>query len=157
MNERVNGILYKIAEEIFEKLAFIFSFPEDDRGDIDPASAVTAGVAFTGPFSGRLVVVITRDILAELTGNMLGVDDADETAPEQQEDALKELVNVICGNLLPDIGGSETVFNVNPPEIIPQAEAITQAAEPAGLARLDLEEGKCDICLFVEGALPDDL
>jgi CheY-specific phosphatase CheX len=154
MTEKVKEILYGVAEDIFEKLAFIFSFREEERGDMDYADAMAAGVSFSGQFEGRLVMVVSTDMLPELAGNMLGLDDVEDTTPEQQQDALKELINVVCGNLLPEIAGKEIVFNVDAPRIIPDPSAVGRSATPVAVARLALEEGQCDILFFIDGEIP---
>ncbi len=154
MNEKLNDILSRVAVESLEKLAFIFSFPEEDNGDMDYDSAAAAGVSFTGPFSGSLIITISRQVLVELTSNMLGVNDGQETTPDQQEDALKETINIICGNLLPFIAGEQAVFNIDTPEIIAGADAIKNAVtdsdgrKPASSVKLDIDDEQCALFLF---------
>ncbi|QTA85261.1 Chemotaxis phosphatase CheX-like domain-containing protein [Desulfonema magnum] len=164
MKEQIKKTLYRVAEDVLEKLAFIFSFPEDERENIDYASAVTAKVSFTGPFTGTLVMAVSSRALPELAGNMLGLEDDEEPTLEQRYDAVKELINVICGNLLPAVAGKETLFNVDPPKIIKDLENDMKAfsseneegPNPLAAARLDIDEGQCDLLLFVEGDIPTD-
>lgn len=154
MNEAVQRALYRVTEEVLEQLAFIFSFPEEDRPPIRGPEAIGARVSFDGPFAGALHLRVSRDIGPELAGNMLGVE-AEETTPEQRTDAVKELINVICGNLLPAIAGKRAVFNVDPPALLPETE-IEAPVEPLAEARLSLEEGECDILLVIRGELPPE-
>jgi CheY-specific phosphatase CheX len=154
MNDAIQRTLYRVAESVLEQLAFIFSFPEEDRAPLDGPDALGARVAFAGPFSGSLHLRIGRDIGPELAGNMLGVD-AEETTPEQRDDAVRELINVVCGNLLPAIAGKRAVFNVEPPVILGPAESEPDDP-PLAEARLSLEEGECDIRLRVSGPLPPE-
>lgn len=157
MNEDMKETLYNVAEDVLEKLAFIFSFPEDERETIDYSSATGARVSFSGPFTGTLIMAVSGEALPELAGNMLGLDDEDETTPEQQQDALKELINVVCGNLLPAISGKQSVFNVNPPEIISQEDPVItdDGPQPTTIAKMDLDDGQCDLLLFVDEQPPD--
>ena len=161
MTESIESILYGVAEDVLEKLAFIFSFPEEERANMDYAAAVAASVSFSGPFEGTILMVISDETLPELAGNMLGIDE--DTAPEQQHDALKELINVVCGNLLPLISGKKSVFNVNAPEIVTDdlkafcenlATKYGKTLSSAAGAKLALDDGQCDILLFMEGELP---
>lgn len=151
--EQIKDTLYHVAEDVLEKLAFIFSFPEDERDQMDYATTVSARVSFAGPFTGTLIMAVAAEALPELAGNMLGLDDDEETTTEQQHDALKELINVVCGNLLPAISGKQSVFNVNTPEIVPSGEsAITDdSPQPVSVAKMDLDEGQCDLILFIDG------
>lgn len=155
MKKHISEALHKVAEDVLEKLAFIFSFPEEEREDPDPEGVVGVGVTFSGPFNGILFMRIAKDILPELAGNMLGIDE-DETTGELQHDALKELLNVVCGNLLPALAGKERIFNVGAP-VIHTDGGQGMKQEPVGVARLDLEDRICDLMLFVEGDLPSDL
>lgn len=155
MIEQLKEILSRVAGETLEKLAFMFSFPEDERGDMILDSAVATSISFAGPFSGRLVMTVSNQLLPELAGNMLGVDN-EETTLDQQHDAFKETINIICGNLLPAIAGKEVVFNIYAPAIITETEAIKKAIqdygnEPASIVKLNIEERECDLFLFVDG------
>ncbi|MDM8549640.1 chemotaxis protein CheX [Desulfobacterales bacterium HSG2] len=156
MNEEVKETLYNVAEDVLEKLAFIFSFPEDERENMDYSGAMGSRVSFAGPFTGALVMAVSVEALPELAGNMLGLEDEEETTLEQQQDALKELINVVCGNLLPAISGKKSVFNVNPPEIIPNDDPVitTDGPQPIAIAKMDIDDGQCDLLLFVDGELP---
>ncbi len=141
--------LYQVAEDIMEKLAFIFSFREEERGAMDDTDSIAALVSFSGKFDGKLIMVVSEEVLPELAGNMLGLDDPGETTEEQRHDALKELINVICGNLLPEIAGKEIVFNVAAPTIFTDAgDLVAGAGTPTASARLALEEGPCDILFY---------
>jgi CheY-specific phosphatase CheX len=152
MNDAIQRALYRVTESVLEQLAFIFSFPEEDRPPLEGPGIIGVRVAFAGPFSGALELRVSRDIGPELAGNMLGVE-AGETSPEQRDDAIKELINVICGNLLPAIAGKRAVFNVDPPVIVDAAEP-EPGDPPLAEARLSLEEGECDIRLRVAEPLP---
>lgn len=156
MKEQIKDILYRVAEDVLEKLAFIFSFPEDEREGIDYDTAVAVMVSFSGPFTGTLILALSPEVLPELTGNMLGLDDGDETTPAEQHDALKELINVICGNLLPAISDKQIVFNVDAPVIMDGNDPIADhgGQDPIAVAKLDLDGVQCDLLLFVDGDIP---
>lgn len=156
MMDPIRRVLYRVTEEVLEQLAFIFSFPEEDRPPMEGADLIAARVAFSGPFNGALHLRVSPAIGPELTGNMLGVEPED-TTPDQQQDAVRELVNVICGNLLPAIAGKRAVFNVDSPVLISESAASKEAGNIAAEARLSLEEGECDLRLLVDGELPPEV
>lgn len=155
MSEQLKEILSIVARDTLEKLSFMFSFPEDERCGMILDSVVAATILFSGPFSGTLVMTVSNQLLPELAANMLGVDD-EETTLDQQHDALKETINIICGNLLPAIAGKEVVFNIDAPVIISGVEAIKNAIEdhgnkPVSIVKLNIEESECDLFLFING------
>lgn len=141
--------LRKIVSDAMEKLAFMFFIPDMPREPIPFQNAVAAQVSFTGVFSGRLAMVITEPALTELAANMLGID-GDEVEQEHLNDALRESVNIICGNWLPVEGGDEAVFNIGPPKILDSSEAAAALTgqPPSVLEKMSVDEELCDIYFF---------
>jgi CheY-specific phosphatase CheX len=152
MHPEHSNVLMEVAGETLEQLAFIFSFPDDMDSDGIWAESVTGcHVTFNGQAEGGLLMLISSDALPELAANMLGLEE-DETPPlDQQHDAMREALNVICGNILPRIGGAEAVFDIQKPEIVEAeaAKAMMNAyqSDPQGYAsaRLSLDEGECQL------------
>jgi len=137
-------LLAKVAQETFETLAFMYSVHEQDS----PAGAtVTAEVSFRGPVHGRLILAVSDTMLSALGTNMLGFDDENLVDDAQQRDALKEVLNVICGNLLPMLYNQYDVFDVQAP-VIPAAPAPNTAAD--GQACLYLDGGQVHVALYIE-------
>jgi hypothetical protein len=95
-------------------------------------------------------------MLPELAANMLGMDMDEDVSIEEQQDALRELLNVICGNLLPQLGGTQEIFSIEVPEIIDK-EAIakfTEGRRLSGATKLELDEGYISLMLYCEGEVP---
>ncbi|QTA81680.1 Chemotaxis phosphatase CheX-like domain-containing protein [Desulfonema limicola] len=158
MKQVIKKILYQVTEDVLGKLAFMFTFPEDERELIENDSVLTASVSFEGMYKGALVMTISDHVLPELTGNMLGIEEDETSTSEQQHDALKELINVICGNLLPEIAGKEAIFKVGMPQIFfnQQAPSFSDLT-PVSSAKLAIEDGECDIHLYIQGELSPDI
>ncbi len=150
MDAHENNEFYDVVSGSLEKLAFLFSSPDPGRDLVLFEDAMTAEAFFEGAFSGRLAVVMTLPVLTELAANMLGID-IEEVGEEQCQDALKETVNIICGNWLPVKAGTEAVFNISAPVILsPQEAKATLIPDECDiLAKLDLEEEYCDIYFFM--------
>ena len=137
----------------FEELALLFPehepSPEQEEAPLD----VTVSVDFRGPFTGRLVLSASAVILPTITSNMLG--DAGSRQPPLQRDALGELANVICGNLLPAIAGAEAVFHLSAPRMHDVGESASREADsPSARAVFGVEEGRVSSTLYVFGAAP---
>lgn len=111
---RLEAQLREAACEVLEQMCFLVP---DALGpgpaDLDPRPSVW--LHFRGPFAGRLQLACDESLMAEIATNMLGLEDAPDSM--RQLDALRELANVICGNLLPRVGGTQAVFQVEPPRI----------------------------------------
>ncbi|MGD9332040.1 MAG: chemotaxis protein CheX [Desulfobacterales bacterium] len=152
-------LLMEVAGETLEQLAFIFSFPDDmDPEAIWEAETTGCHITFSGPNNGELLMVISSSAMPELAANMLGLDDDEPPLPDQQNDALKESLNVICGNLLPRIGGEEAVFDIQAPKIMNVDATRAMLGEfktdPDGFAsaQLSLDEGDCHLFMRMNNA-----
>ncbi len=142
-------VLYRVAEETLESLAFMFIESEEEKKGRESEAPTWVRICFSGPFSGSLMVGVGQPVLTELAENMLGTED--EVTVAEKEDALKELANVICGNLLPEIGGKEQIFRLEAPQIISGEEKESQLnrAEPQARIKLPLESGLAEVVLFI--------
>lgn len=156
MAQQLKNVITGVTNDTLERLAFLFAFPDDDRGQDGPEPAVTGRVEFSGFFCGSLVVRVSTCVIPELAANMLGLEDDAKISVEAQQDAFKELTNVICGNLLPAIAGDQVEFTIGAPEILSALDArnLLSRADPNCVVRMMLEEAYCDVYLFSEGELP---
>ncbi len=149
--------LQAVAEETAMSLAFLFTAMDEQDVATHEGPTILGHVEFEGPVRGALFLRAPTGMLPELAANMLGMDEDRQEVPtwDQQLDALRELINVICGNLLPQIAGTEAVVRVSPPELEDSAEIPqTFRNRPlAGSAKLMLEAGLCELGLFLEGKI----
>ena len=163
MSAKLEERMSQVAIDTLEKLAFMFAFSDEDGEGRSEGSMVTGSVAFTGPFSGTLVVTISIEVLRELAANMLGFDDEEETTEDHRSDAFKETMNIICGNLLPAIAGNDVIFDIGVPGVLPADREMKEGAgipgghEPSAKVNLDLDEGQCILFLFLDGEIPQDV
>ena len=154
MNDKVSKTMSRVAIETLEQLAYIFSSPSDEIDMLTP-NATVASVPFSGPFSGRLMMKIATLPVLELVANMLGIDE-NEIDSEQKFDAVKEILNILCGNLLPEIAGNQDIFNIKIPYIISKEELIESENEEVFAATtLSIDDEMCSIYLFVDSDIPE--
>jgi chemotaxis protein CheY-P-specific phosphatase CheC len=143
MNRPTSELITGVVVDTLEKLAFLFALPQEEKLLEEPAEPLeTVEVSFSGSCSGRMQFGLSASVMAELAGNMLGAVDGAALAIEEQRDALKELANVICGNLLPAIGGREAEFSIGTPRILGAALALP-LGPGAVESRLSVECGIC--------------
>jgi CheY-specific phosphatase CheX len=157
MSKQFDSALFHAARDTFENLAFMLSLEEGDSAMMLPPARRTVTVNFSGPYSGQLVVSLSPTLMPEIATSMLGLENA-EPSPTQQEDAFKELANVICGNLLPALAGTQVVFAVSAPILMAENETPAASARtPAAATHLTLENGVADLTLFVNHDSGNDL
>jgi CheY-specific phosphatase CheX len=139
--------LYRATALTFEELAYLLPTGELDEQPSFDGVKVAASVGFRGPFGGTLVVTVNQGLLPTLAANMLGEDDV--LSEQQHRDALGEIANVICGNVLPRIAGTREVFRIIAPR------STNPAVEPKGESqaarvRFGVDEGWVDVVFFVD-------
>jgi chemotaxis protein CheY-P-specific phosphatase CheC len=148
-------IFFEVVSEILEQFAFVFLeeeiFPLDSPEDERP---LRANISFSSPKrSGQLILAASRSFCSEVARNVLGVDEKGHLPHNAQQNALQEVSNIACGNLLGRLYGTEEMFELSVPECryISQEEwrdmahqegtiSLTAEEEPL-LARLEVEEG----------------
>jgi len=142
--------LASVAKEVLETMAFAFEMPGEESGDA--ADALQATVEFRGAVCGALSLILPRTMLPMLVVNMLGVGE-EEIPPEQdQRDAIGELANVICGNLVQLLAGPQPVFELAPPRVEPPSPTpdAEPPAEKVTSARIYLEDGWAEVTLVLK-------
>ncbi len=132
----------------FEELALLV--PEHELSFAQAAAPldVAVSVEFRGPLRGRLVLRASSTILPVSAANMLG-DDASRQR-NLQRDALGEIANVICGNVLPVIAGVEAVFHLSAPHVHAAIEEVARDVDvPAASIMFGVEDGRAEAVLYL--------
>src|SRR3954468_19062378 len=109
MTSTTRSPLLAAATSTFESLALLLPSADVTSAEAAAAPAYAVRVGFTGPLRGWLELRVTDDVARAFAENMLGVADADAALVR---DALGEVANVVCGNLLPGLAGRAAVFHL---------------------------------------------
>jgi len=148
MNDHLNDKLYNVTAMAFEEMAFVFQSPELAEKYAGHAVEAVASVKFEGPFKGKLVLKAYQGLSRVIAANMLGEDEPSE---RQQYDALGEMANIICGNMLPSIADKQDIFHLNAPQIIrEQPAADFNLDQPLAEAHIPFSDGKVDVLFFTD-------
>lgn len=84
-----------------ETMAFVSAWPADACTPRDcPTDPVLATIEFDGQGTGQLELVTSRDFARQLAANLLCIPDPSAASEAEAADALRELMNVACGELL---------------------------------------------------------
>jgi CheY-specific phosphatase CheX len=123
MNSEWKAALSTALQEVFENLCFML--PANVGGSLPPdmgsLSRVVVAVDFSGDGEGTLHVTLPDSMIATITSNMLGEDGP--LPLEQQYEAVCELANIVCGNVLPRVAGERAVFDLATPRVIATMDA----------------------------------
>lgn len=153
MSNSAEKTLYRKAVLIFEELGFLM--PRSEGGGYSDEAGRTATVAFKGAFSGRLAVFVSSGLLPQLSANML----AEQKSPSRkmEEDALCEIANIICGNVLPAIYGYKPIFNLDAPTVVQNPAVDLDSTYPqVAEAHILFDGGQADVTLYAEQNGPAD-
>ena len=119
MNQNLEKELYRTAALTFEELGFMLPTTELEEQQRAAPLEATVRVPFHGPCRGELMVRIYGNLLTTIVANILGDDTPMEKS--MQRDAIGEIGNVICGNVLPALCGSTAVFKLGVPQTLEHA------------------------------------
>jgi len=143
---------------VMETSAFmtIWTWSEED-GELPPPE-VAATITFSGAREGRLTLRVASSILPTLSQNMLGNFDEGETPIEKAQDAFKEVLNMMCGNLLTAWYGPDSVFKLHPPGVLaPEGESESETAPlPDVSVKFCIENTICLVEAHIEGGIAND-
>lgn len=143
MTTKLNDALTTTCVGVLEDLCFVCPDPTED-GRPSPRDALSVEVAFRGPVGGKVALRFLDVPREEIASAMLGESDG-VISEADLRDAMGEVANVICGQLLPRIGGAAAVFDLDAPKFI---EKTPGAASDAFVA-LSALGGRVEVSLFV--------
>lgn len=116
MSTGVKADIEKALNKIFTEWAMMIVDDEDEQADDLPDDEMyKAWLHFDGDFQGCYSICCGGEFASELAGNLIGEFDSDPSISDQL-DALKELINIISGNLLTTCFTEDWVFALTAPE-----------------------------------------
>ena len=133
----------------FESLALLFADVPPSAAQAEAHLTHAVSVSFVGPSTGALVVAVSDDVAVALAANMLGLDPEVVRADAGvRHDAVGELANVVCGNVLPLVAGREAVFHLGAPA--PYDPAAAAPADGALVEVLGVDDGRAAVTLSLD-------
>jgi chemotaxis protein CheY-P-specific phosphatase CheC len=149
MKQRIEDVLWEASVKTFEDACFMYLMPELKDAQKKLPLEAAAEVKFKGDASGKLIVAATSDLFAAIAKNMLS---SESPSPVQKKDALGEVANIICGNVIPSLDRKRKEgYKIYSPKFFGKDE-IKKLEEGMPLAQitLNLNQGRADIKLFAE-------
>ena len=118
MSNRIHEALMEVFCRVLEQVAFAFGeeVAKEELPSDGSSRFLHCTIGFDGPFKGTIEVALPPQFCEELAANVLGTE-AEEITSVLAEDALKEIVNVTCGQWLTAVAGEKPIFNLSVPSI----------------------------------------
>jgi len=142
-------LFFKVVTECFSSTCS--TSPGLEMGEFQRNAPFEWGVCldFWGLQAGTMSLAVYGNFLEPLTASMLGKGVS--LTDELKRDALGELGNIVCGNLLPHIFGPRATFRLDAPRPWNGIDSPRKAApKPAARMGLPFEGGRVEIFLFLE-------
>jgi hypothetical protein len=110
-----------------------------------PADVISSWVTVSGPWNGTVVLTAGRETAAELTRCLLREHAPEVLEPEDVEDALGELANVVGGNVKGVLPAPSLLG-------LPRVGAAPEPVDPADVVRVDVLWRGQPLSIAVQGA-----
>lgn len=154
MKTKIERVLEEATIKTFEDICFMYLEPElqDKQKDLEPDAV--AEVGFHGGCTGKLVIESRGGLYSALAVNILSDD---RPSLQQKKDALGEIANIICGNIVPSLGRRNPGgYKIESPRHLSRDELLQEKKKkPLATVILNFNQGRADIKLFVDNYISD--
>lgn len=107
--------LRTILSNVLADLAFMFTEDQEEAGGTTADVWLETEIGYRGPCRGTLRFHCTREFSIQLAANLLGLSPDDPQAESGADDAVREFMNIVCGQLITALHGTEAVFDLTIP------------------------------------------
>ena len=118
MTDEQKKILEQTVTDVLERFTFMFTDLPEEFIDNWHGQYLHATITFQGTSQGVVCITASDVLCREIAANVLGELGSDEITEETSEDAVKELLNIICGELVAELFGTKDVFDLTVPSVV---------------------------------------
>jgi len=79
--------------------------------------ALNVRIEYSGKHSGELGLIMERPLASLIAARILGLENANDVFDDMIDDAMRELINVVCGHFLTLMYGYTPVFKNSVPKV----------------------------------------
>lgn len=152
MNSDKRDTLCTTFLEVVEHLTFMFGeIVAKQEMPLGGRDFTLARMSFAGDLAGRLAVAVPADIKGEIAANILGLDPDDLQCRSMMDDALAEMLNVVCGHVIMALAGAGANFKLVAPETLElEAENVASMVASDDFVGFMLDENPVFLGLSLE-------
>ncbi len=111
-----SGMLQTLTQDILGNMAFMFVEPTEEPGNYD--GSPTARVEFESPEGiDSLILQGSGDFLTDLASGLLGLEPDEVDKNVEGLHSLKEIANVLAGEIIRELGGEHAQFSLGIPYV----------------------------------------
>ncbi len=149
MKTKIKKALEEATVSTFEDICFMYAVPElkEIQKNLKPEAA--AVVEYKGDYAGKLLIEARGGLFSAIAANILSNDNP---TPRQKRDALGEIANIICGNIVTCLGGGKQGYKIESPKFLSKSKMGKEEQKNKLLSEITLnfKEGRVDIKFFVD-------
>jgi chemotaxis protein CheY-P-specific phosphatase CheC len=79
--------------------------------------ALNIRIEYSGKHAGELGLIMERPLASQIAARILGLGSTDDVYDDMIEDAVRELINVVCGHFVTLMYGYTPVLKVSMPKV----------------------------------------
>jgi CheY-specific phosphatase CheX len=148
MSNRLQTVLLQATVSTFEEMGYILPTHEIDEDQLLAKRAISVSIDFKGPMEGMFVLHTYGQWLSILAANMMGEDDS--PSEKLQQDAVGEVANIICGNILQSLVDPDTKYQLDSPRFLDSRDVDSyQTITPACQTEMGVEDGRITVLLII--------
>ncbi|HNY49404.1 MAG TPA: chemotaxis protein CheX [Smithella sp.] len=151
---KIERTLYESSVSTFEDTCFMYLAPEMEEEQKDLPVQAASEARYKGDWTGKLLIEARGGMLEGIASNILSIDNP---SLQQKKDALGEIANIICGNVVISLGRHGKVSKIESPQFLSEEELRKEENIGSLVASVTLNffEGRVDIKFFVDGYSAD--
>jgi CheY-specific phosphatase CheX len=149
MKTKISKALEEATISTFEDTCFMYAVPELKKIQNNLKSEAASEVRYKGDYTGKLLVETSGGLFSAIAANILSNDNP---TPRQKKDALGEIANIICGNIVTCLGRGKHGYKIESPMFLSKSKMGKEEEKnkPLSEITLNFNEGRVDVKFFVD-------
>jgi CheY-specific phosphatase CheX len=139
--------LATIFSDVLADLAFLFT-DEAAAPAVPEALWLETTIGYRGSANGNLTFRCPQRFAHLLAANLLGVDAEKGVSRTQADDAVKEFMNIVCGQLVTALHGTDDVFTLTIPHVRMLDEGPDLECDDEHVSTLSIEGCRVQLLYF---------
>lgn len=79
--------------------------------------ALNIRIEYSGKHAGELGLIMERPLASQIAARILGLGSTDDIYDDMIEDAVRELINVVCGHFVTQMYGYTPILKISMPKV----------------------------------------
>lgn len=149
MHANSESAVIEATSRVFETAAFLNVYPVEPGAELAPPEQA-ATMSFKGAATGRVSIRVAISVLDSVVENLLDPTSDPAELATRRGDVLKEMLNMLCGNLLTEYFGSEPIFDLSPPELLGDPTLPVPTSDDVLCVAMNIEDTLAEVMFEIQ-------